>query len=87
MTPNFFKFHIRILQVICCKSKKKCVGLEITGPYLFNNISINSELHILIRFIVEYRVKDGRCFKRESMLEKIVQQSMLFILTLNYLVL
>ena len=34
MTPNFFKFHIRILKVIFCRSKKTFVGLEITGPYL-----------------------------------------------------
>ena len=34
MTPKFFfEFHIRILKVIYCRSKK-FIGLEITGPYL-----------------------------------------------------
>ena len=35
--PIFFEFHIKILKVICCISKKKFVGLEITGPYLLNH--------------------------------------------------
>ena len=30
----FFEFHIRILKVICWRSKKKFGGLEMTGPYL-----------------------------------------------------
>ena len=30
----FFEFHIRILKVICCRSKKKFLGLEITGLYI-----------------------------------------------------
>ena len=34
--PIIFEFHIRILKVICCRSKKKFVVLEITGPYLLN---------------------------------------------------
>ena len=39
MTPNvFFEFHIRILKVIWWRSKKKLVGLEITGPYLLKSI-------------------------------------------------
>ena len=32
----FFEFHIKILKVIFCRSKKKFVGLEITGSYLLN---------------------------------------------------
>ena len=34
----FFEFRIRILKVICCRSKKKFVGLEITGPYLLSKL-------------------------------------------------
>ena len=40
--PNFFLFHIRILKVICCRSKRKFVGLEMTLPYLLKLVVVES---------------------------------------------
>ena len=44
MTPDFFfEFHIRILKVICCRSKKKFVGLEMkTIIYCMYNTPMNT---------------------------------------------
>ena len=59
MTPDFFfKFQIRILKVICCRSNREIVGLEITGPYLLKIQSYLSELFYGIT-IAAYSISSG----------------------------
>ena len=42
--PFIFEFHITILKVICCRSKKTFLGLEITWPYLLKVGALHTSL-------------------------------------------